>query len=150
MAHLNGFDADLVEPAGDFSPVPAGQYTAVIINSEMKPTKAGNGSFLELTFEMIDGVHRGRRLWSRLNLENANEKAVKIAKGQLASICKAVGVTKPKDSLELHNVPLVIVVRQKTSTDGVLQNEIKGFIKQEGRIPPRPSSPQPASPPWKR
>jgi len=40
MANLNGFDANQVDPAATFDPVPAGKYVAVITESEMKPTKA--------------------------------------------------------------------------------------------------------------
>jgi len=50
MANLNGFNAHSVEPMADFEPIPAGKYVAVITDSEMKPTKSGNGSYLELTF----------------------------------------------------------------------------------------------------
>jgi hypothetical protein len=34
MANLNGFDANQVEPTGDFDPVPAGKYLAVFADSE--------------------------------------------------------------------------------------------------------------------
>jgi hypothetical protein len=53
MANLNGFNANQVEPATDFEPIPAGKYVAVVTASEMKPTKNGNGSYLELTFQVI-------------------------------------------------------------------------------------------------
>src|SRR3990172_3284342 len=39
MANLNGFNANNVDPATDFEPIPAGKYLAVITESEMKPTK---------------------------------------------------------------------------------------------------------------
>ena len=43
MADLRGFDANQIDPASDFDPIPAGKYVAAIIASEMKPTKAGTG-----------------------------------------------------------------------------------------------------------
>ena len=76
MANLSGFDANRVEPSTDFDPLPAGKYLAVITDSEMKPTKAGTGNYLELTFEIIEGQHKGRRAWARLNLINGNETTV--------------------------------------------------------------------------
>ena len=72
MANLNGFDANNVDPATDFEPIPAGKYLAVITDSEMKPTKSGSGHYLELTFQVIDGPFKNRLLWSRLNLDNPN------------------------------------------------------------------------------
>ena len=72
MADLHGFNAEDVEPAADFEPIPAGKYLAVITDSEMKPTKSGNGSYLELTFQVIEGEYKNRLLWARLNLDNPN------------------------------------------------------------------------------
>ena len=47
MANLQGFDANTVEPADDLDPIPDGKYIAVITDSEMKPTKAGTGNYLQ-------------------------------------------------------------------------------------------------------
>lgn len=150
MANLNGFNANNVEPAADFEPIPAGTYNAVIIKSEMKPTKDGNGSFLELEFQVLDGEYKGRLVWSRLVLENKNELTVKIAKSQLADICKSVGILTPRDSCELHNMPLAIkVALKKRSDNGEATNEIKAYRKRE-------TSAQNSAPaakgvaPWKR
>ena len=55
MADLRGFDANQVEPTAALDPVPAGKYPAVITESEMKPTKNGAGSYLQLTFQVIEG-----------------------------------------------------------------------------------------------
>ena len=95
MANLNGFDATQVEPAAKFDPIPAGKYLAVITESEQKPTKAGTGHYLQLTFQIQEGVHKGRILWARLNLDNPNATAVQIARAELSAICRAVGVTAP-------------------------------------------------------
>lgn len=110
MASLQGFDASTVPEQEDFSALPEGQYVVLATASEMKPTKNGNGEYLQFVFEVIDGQYKGRRLWSRLNLKNANQTAVDIAQRELAAICKAVGVIKPSDSSELHNKPLTVTV----------------------------------------
>ena len=128
MANLNGFDASTVDPSTSFDPIPAGKYLAAITESEMKPTKTGSGSYLQLTFTVLDGPYKNRVLWARLNLNNPNATAVKIARGELSAICRAVGVLQPRDSVELHNLPLVINVKLKKRQDtGELTNEIKGF-----------------------
>lgn len=152
MADLRGFDANAVEPAGDFEPIPAGKYLAVISESEMKPTKAGTGSYLQLTFQITDGPYANRLLWARLNLDNPNETARKIAQGELSAICRAVGVLSPNDSVDLHNLPLVIHVRCKKRTDtGEIVNEVKGYSKKESPPPPAAAAPAANStPPWKR
>ncbi len=153
MADLRGFDANSVEPAGDFEPIPAGKYLAVITESEMKPTKAGTGSYLQLTFQVIDGEYRNRLLWARLNLDNPNDTARKIAQGELSAICRAIGVLSPNDSVELHNLPLVINVRCKKRNDtGEMVNEVKGYAKKEAPAAPATGNGPPAktTPPWKK
>ena len=44
MANLGNFDASKVEPASSFDPIPAGKYLAVIVASELRPTKSGSGN----------------------------------------------------------------------------------------------------------
>ena len=153
MANLNGFDANNVEPAAGFDPIPTGKYLAIITETSMKPTKSGVGNYLEITFQVIDGEFKGRLLWSRLNLDNPNATTVKIARAELSAICRAVGVMAPKDSIELHNLPLVITVGCKKRDDtGDLTNEIKGYeAKQHVAPAPAAGAATPGStPPWKR
>lgn len=150
MADLNGFNANDVDPTTDFEAIPAGKYAAVITESELKPTKAGNGNYLQLTFQVIEGPYKGRFLWARLNLDNPNATAVQIARAELSAICRAVGVLAPRDSLELHNLPLVISVRCKKRLDtGDVTNEIKGYAKPEATVPAGVASTN-GAPPWKR
>jgi hypothetical protein len=156
MANLNGFNAHDVEPNSSFDPIPADKYLAAITASAMKPTKTGNGSYLELTFSILEGEYQGRTLWARLNLNNPNSTAVKIARGELSAICRAVGVMQPRDSVELHNLPLVINVKLKKRSDNdELTNEIKGYeAKAEAGTHAPASGSQSAvtdnTPPWKR
>jgi hypothetical protein len=157
MANLNGFNANDVEPNSTFEPIPAGKYLAAITASETKPTKSGGGSYLELTFTILDGEYKGRQQWARLNLDNPNATAVKIARGDLSAICRAVNVMQPRDSVDLHNLPLVINVKLKKREDsGELTNEIKGFEPKQSpsttsnQAPSQQTSASNASAPWKR
>ena len=151
MANLQGFDARTVEPSTDFEAIPAGKYVAIIADSEMKQTKAGTGSYLELTFQIVDGEYKGRNLWARLNLDNPNAVAVKIAQGELSAICRAIGVMAPNDSCELHNLPLVIVVKLKKREDtGELTNEIRGYERKASAGQAQQAPVTDNTPPWKR
>jgi len=150
MANLHGFNANNVDPAVDFEPIPAGKYLAIITDSGMKPTKNGSGSFLELTFQVIEGPYKNRLLWARLNLDNANKQAVEIARAQLSAVCRAVGVMQPKDSLELHNLPLQITVKckKREDTDEIV-NEIRAYAKKEAASG-QPQQETTNTPPWAR
>lgn len=111
MAFLGGtFDANSVEPAGEYTPIPPGEYKVHIIASSMDPTSNGNGHFLKLEMEILEGESGGRKLFERLNLDNPNQKAVEIAQRTLSAICHATGRLTVQDSDELHGVPMIAVV----------------------------------------
>ena len=129
MADLGGvFVQSSVSPLGDRTPLPAGPYRAVARKSEWKNTKSGGNKFLEIVWKVVDGEHNGRMLWSRLNLQNSNSQAVEIARAELSSICLAAGIAKLRDSVELHDIPLVLMVAVKKREDtGDPTNEITGY-----------------------
>lgn len=130
-AVLGNFDAAKVEPNSVFEAIPAGDYPVIIAASEMKPTSNGNGQYLELKLQIIRGEFQNRILFDRLNLVNANQKTVDIAKGTLSAICRAVGVMAPNRSEELHGKPLVAVVKLRKRDDagheGEVTNEVRGY-----------------------
>ncbi len=146
MSLLN-FDANEVEPSKGFEPIPAGKYVAVINDSEEKRNKAGTGTYLQLEFEIIEGDYAGRKLWVRLNLNNQNPDAVRMARADLSAICHAVNVLKPNDSVELHNIPLVINVRcRKDKNSDEIVNEVRGYESREAlaQKPAQTTNPAPA------
>jgi hypothetical protein len=150
MADLTGFDASAVPEQESFAAIPEGQYVVLATASEMKPTQKGNGEYLQFTFEVIDGQYKGRKLWSRLNLRNANQTAVDIAQRELAAICKAVGVIKPNDSAELHNKPLLATVVVEIDDRKRESNVIKKYepvgAPQAHYAPPAAQAPAQAAP----
>ena len=152
MANLGNFNANEVEPSVAFEPVPAGKYIAAITASEMKPTKRGDGTYLELEFTILEGDCQGRKVWDRLCITHPNQQTVKIARGNLSAICRAVGVMQPKDSVELHNLPIEITVKLKKRTDNdELTNEIKGYEpKSAAAGKPQQAPVSDSTPPWKR
>lgn len=127
MASLQGFDANTVPEQMEFAALPEGQYVVIATASEMKPTKNGQGQFLQITFEVLDGPQKGRKVWARLNLVNHNQTAVDIAQRELGAICRAVGVMKPNDSAELHNRPLLITVAVEKDDRNREGNTIKKY-----------------------
>lgn len=133
MGNLQGFNAEKVEPQGSFDPIPAGWYTCMITDSEMKPTKSGAGEYLQLRLDVIDGEHENRVIFDRLNLVNDNQTAVDIAQRTLSSICHAIGVLEPQDSSDLHDKPMRVKVSVRPAGNGYdASNEVKGYAAVEG------------------
>lgn len=134
MGNLDGFNAADVEPSS-FDVLPAGEYQACIVASNIATTKRGDGKFLSLELQVLDGQFRGRKLFDRLNMWNPNPKAVEIAKATLSAICRAVGVLEPKDSSDLHELPMIVKVVVKADEQYGDKNEIKAY-KPLGRKKP--------------
>ena len=110
MAQLN-FGASQVAPdTGTPDAVPAGLYSVLIDESEVKPTKDGNGAYLQLRLNIIDGEYAGRKIFDRLNIQNQNQVAQDIAYKRLSAIAHSVGVLHVQDSQQLHNIPLKVKV----------------------------------------
>jgi len=59
---------------------------------------------------------------------------------------------QPRDSIELHNLPLLITVKLKKREDtGELTNEIKGYACKDAANGQQPQAPATDNtPPWKR
>lgn len=157
MANLAGFDASQVPEQQEFTALPEGQYVVIATASEMKPTKNGQGQFLQFTFEVVDGPMKGRKLWARLNLVNANATAVDIAKRELGAICRAVNIIKPADSAELHNKPMLVTVAVEIDDRKRENNTIKKYEAVGGGVAaggfsqasaPAAAPSQSAAPPW--
>ncbi len=129
----NEFDASTVSPREPMDVLPDGNYPVIIQASEWKPTKKQDGTYLELTLQVIDGQHKGRKVWDRLNLSNPNSQAVDIAQQTLSAICHAVGVMKVSDSAQLHNVPMLAKLKVKQGENGPM-NEVRGYKKMGGAV----------------
>tara|TARA_R110000824_G_scaffold82382_2_gene206468 strand:+ start:7810 stop:8277 length:468 start_codon:yes stop_codon:yes gene_type:complete len=129
-----------------YDSLPPGDYVCIVTESEMKPTKKPGGEYLMLSLEVVEGKYKNRRLWSRLNIVNANSAAVEIAERQLADLCRAVGRTEISDSNELHDVPFTAVVKVRPA-DGAYDesNDVVAYksAKTASGVPATS-----ASPPW--
>lgn len=164
MATIN-FDSTNIDPAPRFDPIPAGDYPAIVTASQMKQTKTGTGSYLELELQIQDGEFSGRKLFDRLNLDNENRQTVEIAQRQLSQICHAVGVLQVADSEQLHFKPLTAIVALKPAKgEYSASNEVKGYKAAQGApvsaqfqapragVPPQQFTPPPQAsaqiPPW--
>lgn len=135
MALIN-FNAAEVAPAVAADPLPAGDYVAMIVDSDMKMTKKGDGQYLDLALQVCDGQFKGRYVWAKLNIENQNEIAQRIGQAELSAIRHAVGVMAPRNSEDLHNRPMIIKVKYVPENGQYsAKNEIKGYKRLEGPAP---------------
>lgn len=136
------FNAQAVAPAVPHEIVPAGWYNIAIVGSELAENSNKNGTLLNLTMTIIDGEHRGRKLFDRLNVAHTSAMAQEIGLAALSAICHATGVLQMQDTRQLHNIPLqakVVVRPAETGADGKqyeARNEIKGYRAPQPITPP--------------
>ncbi len=151
------FDASTVDPNVAYEPLPAGWYKAVITDSEGKPTKDMTGKRLNLKYQIIDGEHAGRIIFSGLNVENQSKSAQDRALRDLSAIVHAIGLQNSvvRTSQDLHDKPLMIKVKVKPA-DGqyAASNEVIGYeavaAKSGGGGATTAPSGGASAPPWKR
>lgn len=154
------FDVDTLPKGktGDFSPLPAGWYTATMSSAEMKATKTGTGHYIAIRYDIKGPTHEGRVIFGNLNIRNANPKAEEIGRQQLGDICRAIGLPKVGDTDQLIGHTLMIKLDVEKSEQYGDRNNVKAFKGVEGGAPPRMTASAPvaapaaapvkAAPPW--
>ena len=130
----HGFNPYDHAPMAHYDPVPAGRYLAAVVESDVRPTRAGDGQYVELRFEILGGDYRGRSVFTRLNLWNPSDAAVAMAQAELSSLCRAMGARHLVDTHELHDVPVFIDVERRSRRDnGEITNAIRRYNRSRGR-----------------
>lgn len=121
------------EQRDSFENLPDGIYRLEVIQSEVKPTSKGDGTLLSLRYGVIEPEQfKGRLIFGNITLENPNSQAQEIGQKQLASLCRAIGVSEISDSDELHFQGFVAKVGlSKARTVGTktydARNEVKRY-----------------------
>lgn len=153
MASLSGFSAKDTEPAGEFIPLPAGDYLAALESSEMVEKNDGGVQKVGLKFVwlIVDGDKKGRKIHQYVNYVHPNPEAQAIARGELSAICRACNKLEAKDTAELHNIPVVLKVAvEKRKDTGEMQNRIKRWTSRSAAASTTPAASAPETAPWKK
>lgn len=141
------FNAAAVEPMAPrtYGPLPEGEYEMMVVKSDVKPTKAGNGHYIELEMHVISGEQSGRRVWERLNVDNPNKDAENIAKAALAALCVAIGLEDMTETEQLHDQPFI--AKLEIDRKDPERNRIVGYESVVGQAKAPAAKPAPAARP---
>lgn len=163
MAFLNEtYDVnELPQGNGNYEPLPPGWYHANITGAELKSTKAGNGQYIAVRYDITGPTHQGRVVFGNLNIKNPNPKAEEIGRQQLGEIMRAIGLAKVTDTDQLIGGSLQIKLEIRTQEGYEPSNDVKGFKATSGSVPTPAAASAPAqaaqaapttsgkaSPPW--
>lgn len=163
MAFLNEtYDVnELPQGNGNYEPLPPGWYHANITGAELKSTKAGNGQYIAVRYDITGPTHQGRVVFGNLNIKNPNPKAEEIGRQQLGEIMRAIGLTKVTDTDQLIGGSLQIKLEIRQQEGYEPSNDVKGYKATSGSVPtpvaasapaqaatPAPAASGKSAPPW--
>jgi hypothetical protein len=144
-----GLDLGSVEPAQDFSPIPAGTYNVVPVEFTLNDTKDGAGKVVKARFEVADGQYAGKPIFENINIQNRSETAVSIGKKTLSSLLSAVGinVNQPTTMGLIRStigkrVAAKVAVEQDKTGQYAAQNRIKAILP-ASNAPAQQAAPRP-------
>lgn len=143
MANLGEtFDVnEMPQGKGDFEPIPAGWYTAIITSAEIKDTRAGTGKYIAIRFDVTGPEYAGRVVFGNVTLRNPNSTAEEIGRQQLGDIMRALGLVRLSDTDEMIGHELSIKLKRTESEQYGPGNEVKAFKAMEGRQSAAPTAP---------
>lgn len=122
----------------EYSTLPLGIYRLEVTASDVVPTKAGTGTILKLTYDVIEPEEfKGRKIFANMNIENQNAVAQQIGQRELASLCRAIGLSDLSDSEELHFHAFTAKVGLEKPQEGYAQRNriVRFYFPDEGNVP---------------
>lgn len=156
MAFLDQeFDASSVEITNsNYAPLEPGWYQASITDADLRTTKAGNGQYIAVRYDITGPTGQGRVVWGNLNIKNPNPKAEEIGRQQLAELMGAIGLKTVRDTDQLIGGQLEIKLAIRKSEQYGDSNDVKGYKSMTGSPAPAPaptgSAPTGSKAPWQK
>lgn len=117
----------------DYENIPDGIYRLEVTKADVAATSKGDGTILKIQYGVIEPEqYKGRIIFGNITLENPSAQAQEIGQKQLASLCRAIGLSEVEDSDELLFQAFVAKVglsKQRKVGDNVYEprNEVKRF-----------------------
>lgn len=164
MAQLpQAFDPSTAPAPEPFAPLPEGEYTFLIVETDVVETKKSqeqgtkDGYRMTFTAEVQGGQYGGRKVFGSFNIMNPNPQAVAISQGQMKALSEAIGhAGQITDSSQIENKPFRGRVKVKPGQNGYEPRaEIVAFApvgnqpappSQSATPPPAPAQPNGATP----
>lgn len=110
--------------------LPPGKYKVFITEAIIKPTKAGTGKYIAVSFE----TQTGDIVKVFLNIRNPNSDAQRIGRQELAKIATCAGIGDLKDTTQLIGMQLVIkveVYEEEYKGNMIKKNRVKGYFPKD-------------------
>lgn len=146
MLPTEAFDIE-VEEKKEYPPIPAGDYSVVIKEAELKDTMKG-GMRVAVRYEIEAGALAGRLVFDSLNIINKGDNAKiteQIARRKLHQIFEAIGKTGAQDTNDMLGGRLKLRIKLTNNPD--FPNEVSKYMPLDAVVATRQSfTPPPAAP----
>lgn len=143
MARLDmTFDVNEL-PQDEFTLLKDGNYSAVIEQADIKPTKDASGKYIKLQLQITGPTNKGCKLFHNINFMLPNSPdGQRIGRQELRQLMESIGLMRLTDTDELIGKQVLCKVGTRPAHDGYdASNEVKKFMKLEGVVQPtRPTS----------
>lgn len=151
FGNLGGYDENTVE-VNSFEELGAGEYKAIIEDTELKESKAGN-QYVSCKLVITEGPQEGRVHFENLNIGHPDSTVVEMAHKTIKSMSTAMGITgvKNHEDLRFDSHKKFIGVVRKVSKKGNLFTTYVAADKVSS-APAAPAAPvaDESVPAWKR
>ena len=130
-------DIKTAEVSLGYEPIPEGDYTVKVDNTDIKPTKNGAGQYIKVEFVVMGPKFQGRKLFANFNIVNDSAEAMRIGRQQIKSLMIAGGMTQDQvnkfnDTDQLLGLTCNVRVGVEDGKGQYEpQNRIKSFKKME-------------------
>ena len=144
MTAIN-FNTQQYEPEDfqSFSPIPDGEYLAMIVETEVKETQSKTGQYIKVVWQILDGEFKDRKIFDNITLANPNKQAEEIGQRRLTRLCVECGINGILENTEqLHDHPMIVSVAIEAQKDdpNKKNNRIKKFQSADGEGAAIPSA----------
>lgn len=157
MAYLGesiGVD-DLPQSDRNYDLIPDGWYSVKVTKADLAQTKSGNGTKIDMRYDITGPTHEGRVVFGSINIRNQSQRAEEIGRQQLGDLMRALGIAKLEDTDQLIGGNVSIKIGRSKPQEGYeVRNEVKGYKSLSGSTPPVSAAPAAATapaggkPPW--
>jgi hypothetical protein len=143
---------DLPQSENNFEPLPAGWYQVKVSGAELKNTKAGNGQYIAVRYDVLGPTHQGRVVFGNINVHNPNPEAERIGREQLGNLMRAIGLTEVSDTDQLIGGQCEVKLSVRKSEEYGDSNDTKAWKSSKGSVAPAAtqSAPAAAKAPWQK
>lgn len=140
-----------------FTPLPAGWYQASVKAVELKPSKAGDSTYMNIQYSILGPTHQGRVAFGMCGVSNQDPDKEATSRYFMGQLMRAAGIQRLTDTDQLIGANLEIKLTIKAATaEYSASNNVKEYRAISGSaLPKAPTgdSVTPAGgsvPPWQK